>query len=148
MLQERIYLLLGLLLVVPATVVYFVLPLWRAHREQRAGTDGPRVGRAHFVFALAVGTVGGWVAFRLLPESQFLGVIAGLMLAVIALAWYLAISANAFQFGAWHPIFGFGRPVPTEMAKPIQAPFALRALLFLAGGLLGLILHMLSVSGA
>lgn len=147
MLQERIYLLLGLLFAVPATFFYLVLPLWRADREHRT-KNGPSASRARFVFALAIGAGCGWVTFFFLPESQLFAVIVGLMLAVIALGWYLAISANAFRFGAFHPVFGFGRPVPAEMVKPIQAPFALSALLFLAGGLLGLILHLLSISGA
>jgi hypothetical protein len=149
-LHERIYLLSILLIALPATIYFLVIPLYKAQREQNRTVRSSNIKRrrSHSVTATTLGTLTGWLAFRFLPETLVATFIFGAAFAAIALVWYLAISANAFQFSSWHPFFGFGRPVPAEMAKPIHAPVALPMLLFVAGGLLGFILHILSAVGA
>ena len=147
-LRNHTYLLLGLLVGVPATLHFLVVPLWRAHREQSRTESLAVSGHRHgpLITALAFGLLVGWLAFNLISMEQLFVAIVVLMVVVVALGWYLIISSGAFQFGSWHPFFGFGRPIPKEMAKPIQAPIVVPIVLFLAGGLLGLILHMLSVA--
>lgn len=149
-LRNHIYLLLALLVGVPATLHFLVVPLWRAHREQSRTESLAVSGRRRglFITALAFGLLVGWLAFNLISVEQLLVAIVGLMVVVVALGWYLVFSGGAFQFGSWHPFFGFGRPIPNEMAKPIQSPIVVPIVLFLAGGLLGLIFHMLTVAKA
>jgi len=147
MLSEYIYLIIGVVVGVPLTIVYLLMPPWRANNSQPTKRGSPE-GRGRFLAAFAFGVVSGFGAFCFLTESHLFGVIGGLMMAVVLLAWYLLLSRGAFELGGWYPFFGFGRPVPTEMAKPLQAPIALPLLLLLAGGLFGLILHMLYQAGA
>ena len=147
-LREHIFLILILLIAAPATFHYSIAPIWRAHREMRSQPQakGSASRQTRVALPLFLGVLVGWAALPMLPEPLFVGTVFGLMLLVITLGWYLVLSAGAFQFGGWDFFFGFGRPVPAKMVRPIQAPIALSILLLLAGGLLGLVLHMLWLS--